>query len=307
LGVGHGGWDSHFIYDIGPLVKCRFRPAEDCRNIRAMSGPQEPRAGWRERLRLIIFEAETSAGRQFDLLLLLLISLSVAAVMLESVASVRERYGLLLNIAEWVFTVFFTIEYVIRLLVVTRPSRYARSFFGVVDLLSILPSYLELLIPGSQTLLVIRILRLLRIFRVLKMVRHVNGAELLMRALYASRAKITVFFFSVLVLTVIAGTVMYLIEGERSGFSSIPVGVYWAIVTITTVGFGDITPQTPAGQVVASVCMLLGYAIIAVPTGIVTAEVIRQDGDETTDACPGCGVHGHLPDAEYCRRCGEKL
>ena len=177
----------------------------------------------------------------------------------------------------------------------------------MVDLLSVLPSYLELLIPGSQSLLVIRILRLLRIFRVFKMVRHVNGAEMLMRALYLSRAKITVFFTSVVVMTVVAGTVMYLIEGQESGFTSIPAGVYWAIVTITTVGFGDITPQTPWGQLVASICMLMGYAVIAVPTGIVSAQIARLDGDDTTDACPGCGAHGHLPDADYCRKCGEKL
>lgn len=271
-----------------------------------MSEAPDSQPGWRERLRVVIFEAETRAGRRFDILLLVVIVLSVAAVMLESVESVGKEYGLALDVAEWIFTVFFTIEYAVRLMIVRRPIRYARSFFGVVDLLSVLPSYLELVIPGSQSLLVIRILRLLRIFRILKMVRHINGAELLMRALYASRAKVTVFFFSVVILTVIAGTVMYLIEGEENGFTSIPVGVYWAIVTITTVGFGDITPGTPLGQVVASVCMLMGYAIIAVPTGIVTAEVMRQT-DETTVACPGCGMHGHLPDAEFCRKCGEKL
>jgi len=272
-----------------------------------MSEAPDSQPGWRERLRVIIFEAETRAGRGFDILLLVVIVLSVAAVMLESVESVREKYGVALDAAEWIFTAFFTVEYVIRLLVVTRSIRYARSFFGVVDLLSVLPKYLELLIPGSQSLLVIRTLRLLRIFRVLKMVRHVNGAEMLMRALYASKAKVTVFFFSVVVLTVIAGTVMYIIEGERNGFTSIPESVYWAVVTITTVGYGDLAPGTPMGKVVASICMMMGYAIIAVPTGIVTAEVMRQGGDETTDACPGCGVHGHLEDAEYCRKCGEKL
>jgi voltage-gated potassium channel len=271
-----------------------------------MSEAPDSRAGWREEMRVLIFEAETKAGHRFDLLLLAVIVLSVAAVMLESVESIRSQYGFWLDVAEWTFTAFFTVEYVIRLLVVTRPTRYARSFFGVVDLFSVLPSYLDLLIPGSQSLLVIRILRLLRIFRILKMVRHIDGASLLLRALYASRAKITVFFCSVLVLTVIAGTVMYLIEGEKSGFTSIPVGVYWAIVTITTVGFGDITPHTPPGQIVASICMLLGYAIIAVPTGIVTAAVMHET-DATTDSCPGCGVHGHLEDADYCRRCGEKL
>jgi len=272
-----------------------------------MSEAPDSQPGWRERWRVIIFEAETRTGRGFDVLLLVVIVLSVAAVMLESVESVRKEYGVVLGVAEWIFTAFFTVEYVVRLVVVTRPLRYARSFFGVVDLLSVLPKYLELLIPGSQSLLVIRILRLLRVFRVLKMVRHINGAELLLRALYLSRAKITVFFTSVVVLTVLAGTVMYLIEGAESGFTSIPAAVYWAIVTITTVGFGDITPQTPFGQLVASVCMLTGYAVIAVPTGIISAQIAKLDGDDTTDACPGCGAHGHLPDARFCRKCGEKL
>ncbi len=272
-----------------------------------MDSSPRPPAGRRERWREIIFEAETPAGRRFDSILMVLIVASVAAVMLESIEPVRARYGTLLDVVEWLCTGFFTIEYVARLLVVRRPAAYARSFFGLVDLCSVLPSYLELLLPGSQALLTIRILRLLRVFRVFKLVRHVNGAEVLIRALFASRAKITVFFFSLLLLATVAGTVVYLLEGPRAGFSSIPDAVYWAIVTITTVGYGDITPHTPAGKVVASLCMLMGYAIIAVPTGIVTAEMMRHDGDDSTDACPGCGAHGHLPDARFCHKCGEPL
>lgn len=261
----------------------------------------------RERWREIIFEAETPAGRRFDVLLLVLIVLSVAAVMLESVASVRERFGNTLYIAEWLFTGFFAVEYGARLWTSRQPTRYARSFYGVVDLLSILPSFIGLLIPGGHALMVVRVLRLLRVFRVLKMVRHINGATLLMRALVASRAKITVFFMTLATISLIAGTLMYLIEGEAGGFTSIPVGVYWAIVTMTTLGFGDITPTTAGGQALTSVLALTGYAIIAVPTGIVSAEIAKIDGDHSSDACPSCGVHGHLPDARFCRRCGARM
>lgn len=262
----------------------------------------------RERIRLIIFEAETPAGRWFDISLLCIISLSVVAVMLESVDDIQARYGEVLRIAEWIFTFLFTIEYLTRLWVVHYPRRYAKSFFGIVDLISCLPTYLSLLLPGAQTLLVVRVLRLLRVFRILKMARHISGAEMLMRALVSSRAKITVFFFSLVTLVTIAGTVMYLVEDHESGFDSIPASIYWAIVTITTVGFGDITPDTTIGKFIAAICMLAGYAIIAVPTGIITGEMSRIDqGDRTTDACPSCGVHGHLPDAKFCRKCGDKL
>jgi len=262
----------------------------------------------RERIRLIIFEAETPAGRRFDIALLCVIALSVVAVMLESVADFQMQYGRELRIAEWIFTILFTIEYLTRLWVVHHPWRYAKSFFGIVDLVSCLPTYLSLLVPGAQTLLVVRILRLLRVFRILKMVRHITGAEILMRALVSSRAKITVFFFCLVTLVTIAGTVMYLVEDHESGFDSIPASIYWAIVTITTVGFGDITPATTIGKFIAALCMLAGYAIIAVPTGIITGELNRIDqGDRSTDACPSCGVHGHLPDAKFCRKCGDKL
>ncbi|MEP4079244.1 ion transporter [Haloferula sp.] len=273
--------------------------------------------GWsarRERLREIIFEAETPAGRRFDVVLLWCIGLSVLAVMLESVESINERWGRVLHLIEWVFTGIFTAEYALRLWTSRQPIRYARSFFGVVDLVSVLPSYIGLVVAGGHALMVIRVLRLLRVFRVLKMARHIAGANVLMRALYSSRAKITVFFTAVLTITLIAGTMMYLVEGsyvvdgERRGYTSIPVSVYWAIVTVTTLGFGDITPVTPIGQILTSVLVLTGYAILAVPTGIVTAEMIGAGGgDQSSEACPSCGVHGHLPDARYCRRCGGKL
>ncbi|BCX50122.1 ion transporter [Haloferula helveola] len=263
--------------------------------------------GTRERWREIIFEAETPSGRRFDVVLLVLILLSVLAVVLESVPSVRRNVGEELYILEWVFTGLFTVEYLLRLWTSRQPIRYARSFFGVVDLLSILPSFVGLLLPGGQALMVVRILRVLRVFRVLKMVRHISGATVLMRALYASRAKITVFFLALATVALIAGATMYLVEGEAGGYTSIPVGVYWAVVTITTLGFGDITPTTQLGQLLTSVLALTGYAIIAVPTGIISSEISKIDGDESTLACPSCGVHGHLPDAKYCRRCGAKF
>jgi voltage-gated potassium channel len=265
--------------------------------------------GWpvRERLREIIFEAETPAGRRFDVTLLWLIGMSVLAVILESVPDIEAKYSTPLRAAEWGFTVIFTVEYLLRLYVVKQPLHYARSFFGIVDILSILPTYLMILIPGAQALLVIRILRMMRMFRVFKMVRHVNGAELLLLALYAGRAKISVFFSFMLALTIIAGTLMYLVEGPEGGFTSIPTSIYWAIVTITTLGFGDITPGTAAGRILTSVLVLTGYAIIAVPTGIVTSEISKLNGDDSTEACPSCGVHGHLPDARFCRRCGAPM
>ncbi|GAA5483742.1 ion transporter [Haloferula sargassicola] len=261
----------------------------------------------RERWREIIFEAETPAGKAFDVVLLVLISLSVIAVMAESVKEVRKAVGPQLYVLEWIFTGFFTVEYAARLWASRRPGAYARSFYGIVDLLSILPSYLGLFLPGGHALMVVRVLRLLRIFRVLKMARHVNGAEHLMRALVASRAKITVFFMVLATISLIAGTLMYLIEGEKGGFTSIPVGVYWAVVTITTLGYGDVTPSSGWGQVLTAFLALTGYAIIAVPTGIVTAELTRTDGDDSSGTCPSCGAHGHLPDARFCRRCGATL
>jgi voltage-gated potassium channel len=262
----------------------------------------------RERWREIIFEADTPAGKAFDVWLLAAIVASIAAVMLESVASVRERAGDALRIAEWSFTLLFTAEYLARLAVVERPVRYARSFFGLVDLVSILPTYLSLLFPGAQSLLVIRGLRLLRIFRVFKLARFLGEQNLLMTALRMGRPKIYVFLITVLLLDLILGAAVYVLEGAESGFTSIPVAMYWAIVTTTTVGYGDIAPATAAGQVIASIAMLLGYTIIAVPTGIFTAEIFdaaRQP--QSTRTCPHCMSEGHLPEARFCRDCGGRL
>lgn len=261
----------------------------------------------KEKWRRIIFEAETPAGRMFDVAILWLIVASVIVVMLESVERIEAAVGNTFYILEWVFTGIFTVEYLGRLMTSRNPAKYAKSFFGIVDFLSILPSYLGLFLPGGQALMVVRVLRLLRVFRVLKMVRHIQGSTLLMRALFQSRAKITVFFVTLLIITLIAGTLMYLVEGEDNGFSSIPVSVYWAVVTVTTLGYGDLSPGTPLGKLLTSMLVLTGYAILAVPTGIVTAEIARADSNESSKACPSCGVHGHLPDARFCRRCGADL
>ena len=258
----------------------------------------------------IVFEAETPFGKAFDVVLLVAIGLSVLAVMLETVEGVAEQWADQLRALEWFFTILFTCEYVVRLYLVRRPMRYACSFFGIVDLLSCLPTYLALLIPGAQSFLVIRILRLLRMFRVLKMVQHVRGADVIMRGLLLSRAKITVFFFTMLLFAVLVGTVTYIVEAEDNSaqFSSIPSSIYWAIVTMTTLGYGDMAPMSVAGKFIASITVLTGYAVIAVPTGIVTSEMTRAAmSDETTDACPSCGCHGHLPDARFCRKCGGEM
>ena len=269
------------------------------------------RYSFKQKLWEIIFEAETPSGKFFDVALLWVIAASVLAVMLESVAEIDALYHRELAIAEWFFTIIFTIEYLLRIWLVRRPLSYIFSFYGIVDLLSCLPSYIALAFGGGTPYAVIRLLRLLRMFRVLKMVSHVRGANTIMRGLAASRAKVTVFFFAVLILAMIAGTVMFIVEGNEAGtsFTNIPVSIYYSIVTITTLGFGDITPQTALGQFFTSIMVLAGYAIIAVPTGIVASDMIRvaMRPDETTDACPGCGVHGHLPDASYCRKCGELL
>ncbi len=256
----------------------------------------------------LIFEADTPVGRTFDIVLLLLIVASVAAVMLESVEGVRERFGGALRVAEWGFTIAFTVEYVLRLMSVGKPIRYALSFYGLVDLLAIAPTYLSLFVAGTQSFIVIRALRLLRVFRVFKLARYLGEAEVLSRALYASGRKITVFLGAVLTLVLIMGTLMYLIEGEENGFHSIPAGVYWAIVTLTTVGYGDIAPQTALGRALASCVMIVGYGIIAVPTGIVTAEIARVSGrGVSTQACPECSAEGHAPDAVFCKYCAARL
>jgi voltage-gated potassium channel len=231
----------------------------------------------------------------------------VVAVMLDSVKSINIVYREHLYTLEWIFTILFSIEYILRLISVDRPMAYATSFYGVIDLLAILPTYVSLVVPGAQYLMVIRILRVLRIFRVLKLVPYLGEANLLWRALKASRRKITVFVFSVLVVVSVCGSLMYMIEGEQNGFTSIPRSIYWAIVTLTTVGYGDISPQTPVGQVLAAMIMILGYGIIAVPTGIVTAELAHMGKPISTQACPSCSAEGHDTDAKHCKFCGAHL
>lgn len=263
----------------------------------------------RSRLHEVIFEADTRAGRIFDLALIFSIFASVFAVMLDSVSAVRLRHRNFLIGAEWFFTVLFTIEYALRLYCVKRPFRYARSFFGIVDLMAILPTYVSLFLPGSQYLLVIRILRVLRIFRVLKLVQFIHEANVMARALRASSRKIIVFFAFILTLVVIFGSIMYLVEGEKNGFTSIPRSIYWAIVTMTTVGYGDISPKTALGQAIASVVMILGFSIIAVPTGIVASEMTRATAVQqiSTQACPDCSAEGHDYGAKFCKNCGAEL
>lgn len=262
----------------------------------------------RAKLHEIIFEADTPAGKLFDVVLIVVIILSVIAVMLDSVKAINENFGNILYIIEWIFTILFTIEYLLRLSCVGRPIGYATSFYGVVDLLAILPTYFSLVFPGSQYLLVIRLLRVLRIFRVLKLVQYLAEAKLLGQALRSSRRKITVFIFTILTLVVIFGSLMYLIEGEQHGFTSIPRSVYWSIVTLTTVGYGDISPKTGLGQTVAALIMILGYAIIAVPTGIVTVELSKVSRAKiSTQSCPRCSAEGHDSDATFCKYCSTKL
>lgn len=264
---------------------------------------------WRATAYRIIFEADTPAGRAFDVALLITIVASVAAVLLDSVPAIHTAWGPWLYRAEWVFTVLFTLEYVLRLATVERPGRYARSFFGVVDLLAVLPTYISLLLPGSQALLVVRGLRLLRVFRVLKLVRYFNESRVLLEAVRAALPKITVFLYVELTLVVIIAALVYLIEGPDNGFTSIPQSMYWTIVTLTTVGYGDMVPQTAVGKSLASLTMLLGYGIIAVPTGIVTVEIgrARSPRDITTRTCHVCAREGHDPDAAYCKFCAAPL
>lgn len=261
----------------------------------------------------VIFEAETPTGKAFDIALLWMIALSVLAVMLETVDSIRDRWGDLLYAAEWGFTILFSLEYLVRLWVSRRPVRYATSFFGVIDLVSCLPQYVALALGTGQGFAVVRILRLLRMFRILKMAAHLRGARIIMRGLREARPKIVVFFAAVLLFAHIAGTLLYFVEGSvpNTHFTNIPISIYYAIVSITTVGFGDITVQTDLGRFLTSLMILSGFAIIAVPTGIVAADLNRAELEEasssSTEACPGCGAQGHLQDALYCRRCGTRL
>ena len=260
----------------------------------------------KELLREVIFGTETRSGKGFDLALLVAIIASVVVVMLDSVHSFKEEHEQFLLTAEWIFTIVFTIEYALRLYCAKRARTYAFSAFGVIDLLSIIPTYLALFLTGTQYLVVIRVLRILRMFRVLKMARHMDEASTIMRSLLISRAKITVFIFAVFCMMVIMGTLMYMIEGEQNGFTNIPQSIYWAIVTITTVGYGDVSPHTPAGKILASMAMLIGYAIIAVPTGIITADLMRESR-VNLKACPRCGNAENQTSARYCHQCGERL
>jgi voltage-gated potassium channel len=265
-------------------------------------------SGLRFKLHEIIFEADTAAGKAFDIILIISILVSVLVVMLDSVAGLNAVYGSFFNKAEWFFTILFSVEYLLRLICVGRPTKYATSFYGIIDLLAIIPTFISVLIPGTQYLLVIRVLRVLRVFRVLKVVQYVGEAQQLSRAMQASRQKITVFLVLVVTIVVILGSFMYLIEGPENGFTSIPRSVYWAIVTLTTVGYGEVSPKTPFGMGLASVIMIMGYSIIAVPTGIVTAEIGRAHAKKiSTKACLECASEGHDVDADFCKFCGERL
>jgi len=265
----------------------------------------------KEKLHEIIFEADTKAGKTFDIILMVLILLSVFVVLLESVPQYHDKYINTFIALEWIFTIFFTVEYALRLYCVYKPRKYALSFFGIVDLLSIIPTYLSLLITGTQYLIVIRALRLLRVFRIFKLVKFLNEGNIIIRALIKSRAKILVFMLFILLMVTILGSIMYLIEGEKNPeFDSIPRSIYWAIVTLTTVGYGDISPDTTLGQMIASFVMLLGYAVLAVPTGIVSAELVKDNikrAKTNTQFCRYCAREGHEDDAKFCKYCGEIL
>jgi len=256
----------------------------------------------------IIFESNTKKGKAFDVVLLFVILLSVVLVILESVPRIRESYGQVLLISEWSITLVFSLEYFLRIGISPKPVKYIFSFYGIIDLLAVIPTYLSVILSGAQGLMIIRAIRLLRVFRILKLNRYTMEGTIIMRALKASRIKISVFLFGILTIILIIGTIMYLVEGEKNGFTSIPVGVYWAIVTLTTVGYGDITPVTEMGKFISALVMILGYAIIAVPTGIVTAEMVAsaKKGDKNI-TCKKCLNEDNDEDAGYCKKCGSKL
>ena len=264
---------------------------------------------WRTKLHETIYESNTTAGKTFDVALLVLILGSIVVVMLDSVESYNRMYGELFSVLEWIFTIVFTIEYILRLVSIKRPLKYVFSFLGIIDLLAIIPSYLSIFFVGAQSLLVLRALRLLRIFRIFKLTHFLTEMEFLKTAVFTSMKKISIFMLVVLALVIILGSVMYLVENGENGFNSIPDSIYWAIVTITTVGYGDISPVTPWGKFIASIMMFIGYGIIAVPTGIITTDIAmlvrnRKHGNET---CPGCGKEGHDRDAKFCKYCGSVL
>lgn len=265
---------------------------------------------WRAKLHEIIYEADTPVGKLFDVILLIAILASIVLVMLESVESIDNKYHGLLDISEWIITILFSIEYIARIVVVKKPIKYITSFYGIIDLLSTIPKYLSLLLVGSHSLVAFRALRLLRVFRILKLTRYIGESTNFVRALKTSRAKIAVFLSFVLILCIILGTVMYLVESKESGFTSIPRSVYWAIVTLTTVGYGDIAPITPLGQFIASIIMIMGYGIIAVPTGIVSSEMTRinkKNVHTNTQSCPNCLDSSHQDGSHFCHKCGHEL
>jgi len=268
-----------------------------------------PPGGWRRRAHDVVFRNDSPAGRAFDVALMIVILASVLVVMLDSVPWIAARYRGVFHALEWIFTAFFTIEYVVRLACVRRPLAYARSFFGIVDLLAVLPTYISTFVPELAALIDVRVLRLLRVFRVLKLGQYLDEFQFLAQAFADSRRKILVFLTAVFVAVVVGGTVMYVVEGPQNGFSSIPISVYWAVTTMTTVGFGDITPKTDFGRLIASFMMLLGWGVLAVPTGIVTAEMTARRTSRLVlrRICPGCGAVGHDADAGYCRLCGAAL
>ncbi|MFC0820459.1 ion transporter [Moraxella marmotae] len=273
-----------------------------------MPVPNSQKTSFKHKIHILIEGTDTPAGKLFDILILLAIAVSVLIIMLDSVQSVRLQYGRLFFTAEWIFTALFTVEYILRLYSSPNRRHYATSFFGVVDLLALLPTYLSLFFVGTHYLLVVRILRILRIFRVFRLKSYLQQAGFLAAAFKTSQYKITVFFLSLLLLVTIFGAVLYVVEGPENGFTSIPLSIYWAVVTLTTVGYGDVSPKTPIGQAIASMVMITGYAIIAVPTGIFTAELTRTMRPQLQPiACPNCGKFGHATNAKCCDRCGHDL
>ncbi|NMH88651.1 ion transporter [Flavivirga algicola] len=271
---------------------------------------------WKTKLHDIIYEADTPAGKLFDIILLVTIIASIILVMLESVKAFDTKYHNFLNISEWVITILFSIEYIARMVTVKKPYKYVTSFYGIVDLLATIPKYISLIFGGVHALAALRALRLLRVFRILKLARYLGASNTLLKALKASRVKISVFLFTVIIISIILGTIMYLVEGDQAGFTSIPTSVYWCIVTLTTVGYGDISPITPLGQFIASIVMILGYGIIAVPTGIVSAEYATQNkADKELDksvplnsrSCANCMAEKHKDGAKFCYKCGHNL
>ncbi|QTE23423.1 ion transporter [Polaribacter cellanae] len=267
----------------------------------------ENNTSWKEKLHEVIYEADTKEGKLFDVVLLIAIVASIILVMLESVKSFDDKYHNFLNISEWIITILFSIEYILRIISIKKPFKYIFSFYGVIDFLSTIPKYLSIIFVGSHHFAAFRALRLLRVFRILKLARYVGASNKLLLALKASKAKIAVFIFFIVIICIILGTIMYMIEGDEYGFTSIPRSVYWAIVTLTTVGFGDIAPQTPLGQLIASVIMILGYGIIAIPTGIVSSEMTKTTLDINTQTCPTCAAEKHKDKAKHCYNCGSKL